>query len=417
MTARRIALGIGLALAGAAVGLAAGSVVAGELAERNTAEAVLLVGVDAGSVDPSTQLADTQVLIAQITNGYTALIRTPLILDDAMDELGGDVAGLTTDDVARMTSIASGRTSPIVTISVTDDDPERAAVLANALATTFMERLNAGSMPEMPTQVGVISASLLREAAPGSPRIDLPAPLAMAGGAVAGGALGLAIAWLALRAGGRVRPGERLDGYGLDELGPLSPGETGAVPPEPARLLRSLVAAHFPAARVVVLTSTTSRSAEPSAAVGVARAFAAAGARTLLVDADLAHGGLGQALGLSGRAGLAELLASPEAEPSVVALDGVGEVLTAGTTTGDDGVRHDALAGILSRLRRGYDAIVIHAPALLDEPGTASIVDAPGVVVGLTVTPQVDRRADVRSAAHLVRSLDNPLIGAIVVQS
>lgn len=123
--------------------------------------------------------------------------------------------------------------------------------------------------------------------------------------------------------------------------------------------------------RVIVVASAGDDAAADPVATGLAAAFARTGARTALVEADLADPRLGEHIGLgSGAPGLAEVLHGAALDRSL-RLVPTGEsevaVLLAGAPA--EGVEADLLGGngaadVVDRLAGAYDVIILSAPPL-----------------------------------------------------
>jgi len=155
------------------------------------------------------------------------------------------------------------------------------------------------------------------------------------------------------------------------------------------------------AARIITFTRLDG-AAPADAALALAHSFAAAGTRTLLVDADLAGTGPGRRLDLQTAPGWRELLQgdTPAPHPLAEGLD----ILPAGL----DPRQTDTSAGIgairraLAKLTEGRDLILICAPGPNASLMTELLLSA--CDLGLAEVGPNDRKATV--AAHVYR-LDN----------
>jgi capsular polysaccharide biosynthesis protein len=89
----------------------------------------------------------------QLINTYNVIIKSPAILDIVADELK---LGLNAQQLNSKISVGSEKDSQVVTISVQDEDPNRAAAIANTTATVFSN--------EIVTLMNVDNVSILSQA-------------------------------------------------------------------------------------------------------------------------------------------------------------------------------------------------------------------------------------------------------------
>jgi capsular polysaccharide biosynthesis protein len=74
----------------------------------------------------------------QLINTYNVIIKSPAILDKVIQQLKLD---MTSGQLNSNVTVASEQNSQVVTISVQDEDPKRAAELANTIATVFQKEI------------------------------------------------------------------------------------------------------------------------------------------------------------------------------------------------------------------------------------------------------------------------------------
>jgi tyrosine-protein kinase Etk/Wzc len=130
----------------------------------------------------------------------------------------------------------------------------------------------------------------------------------------------------------------------------------------------------------------------PSAGVGVhfmaahlAAAFAGAGRRVLLIDADLRRGSLDRYFGATGRPGLAELVVGTYMRKEVIQATKVARVdlIPSGTASGslEEFAASRAFQEMLEFASLEYDVVILAAPPVLRSSETLSMVSAAGTVV------------------------------------
>jgi len=156
-----------------------------------------------------------------------------------------------------------------------------------------------------------------------------------------------------------------------------------------ARLLR--MAARRPM-RVVAVTSAGRREGRTTTAVNLALTAALEGRPTVLVEADLHRPSLAALLGLTPRAGVAEVLAGAAELGQAVARVGPLAVLLAGEA-GDAAaaLRSPRAAALVEQLRAAYDLVVLDAPpalAFADGDRLAAAADGALLVVRAGATPR-----------------------------
>jgi len=74
----------------------------------------------------------------QLINTYNDIIKSSLVLDAVVEQLGDDY---TAEQLRDKISITSGQNSQVVTLSVEDKDPNMAAKIANTTAAVFQEKV------------------------------------------------------------------------------------------------------------------------------------------------------------------------------------------------------------------------------------------------------------------------------------
>ncbi len=123
-------------------------------------------------------------------------------------------------------------------------------------------------------------------------------------------------------------------------------------------------------ARRIVVTSSHDGLGRTTVAASLARSLARSGMRTLVLDADLLHAGLGEALNIPKRGGLAELMLGEASFREVVTTDEASgtDVITAGFSTGRAAglLASGRMELILNALDKAYERIVLDAPSVLD---------------------------------------------------
>jgi capsular exopolysaccharide synthesis family protein len=119
--------------------------------------------------------------------------------------------------------------------------------------------------------------------------------------------------------------------------------------------------------RSVLITSPDGSQGKTTVAFGLAATLARAGARTLLVDADLRRGRIAELLELPRSPGLMDvLLGGTELEEAVRSTEDGLQVLVGGRRSADPGeLLTSAFPTLLSRLEREYEAVIIDSTPVI----------------------------------------------------
>ncbi|AZB45000.1 capsular biosynthesis protein [Bacillus sp. FJAT-42376] len=74
----------------------------------------------------------------QLINTYSVIIKNPAIIDEVKNRLNLDVSSA---DLTNQITVASEQNSQIITVTVKDSDPKRAADIANSVSTVFQSEI------------------------------------------------------------------------------------------------------------------------------------------------------------------------------------------------------------------------------------------------------------------------------------
>lgn len=195
-----------------------------------------------------------------------------------------------------------------------------------------------------------------------------------------------------------------------------SPKDPLARPPAVDRI--AAVVRHTSAAsggRVIAVTSAADRAGKAAFARQLAAALSAAGAKTLLIDADPHGGAVGRAFGLSGGVGLCDLVRGDAGASGGVRVGSDLFALSAGSAcpVAERELTRGALRAALAEFRFTFDLIVIDAAPILASPlGLAAAQAADGVIVA--VGCGVDREGPLRESLAALDAVNAPAGGVVV---
>ncbi len=215
---------------------------------------------------------------------------------------------------------------------------------------------------------------------------------------------------------GQMKP---LDGEGIDSIHTFT--KPNSVETEAFRTLRTALSFNKTATQRIVTTSTEPGDGKTTILVNLATAFAQAGKRTLIIDADMRRPGLTAILNLKGPRGLSQVLrdAAPITESCLnnlyhTVLEGL-DVLPSGPRPINPAelLTSDRFSELLAWAETIYDQILIDSPpalAVSDPVIMGRMVD--GVL--LVVRPDINRRRMVIRAAETFDNVDVSLLGVVV---
>jgi capsular exopolysaccharide synthesis family protein len=194
---------------------------------------------------------------------------------------------------------------------------------------------------------------------------------------------------------------------------PLSPFS------ESMRTLRAALWLGSEPPRVVVITAARPGEGKTTTSVALARSAAMNGERVLLIDCDVRQPALGRVFRCEGAPGVTDLLLGQALLERIIRRDhlssldyipaGAAEIHSLGL------FMSEAMAGLLDRVRRDYDLIILDAPpalAMADARVVARLADATLLCVRWRDTP----RSVVRNSLGLLEDAHARVIGAALTQ-
>ncbi|MBD0270349.1 MAG: formate--tetrahydrofolate ligase [Acetobacteraceae bacterium] len=310
---------------------------------------------------------------------------------------------------------------------------ERSAEALRSLLRQVLERsqLTASQNAIEKSDARVLSVATL-PGVPSFPKI----PLFVAAAVVLGILFGLLVIWFLEQADSTIRSGDEVrSALGLPNLALVPMLRRGLLgrhrvedyvvrkPLSPfAESMRTLRAALWLGAeppRVVVITAARPGEGKTTTSVALARSAAMNGERVLLIDCDVRQPSLGRVFRAEGAAGVTDLLLGQAVLERIIRRDhlssldyipaGAAEIHSLGL------FMSEAMAGLLDRVRRDYDLIVLDAPpalAMADARVVARLADATLLCVKWRDTP----RSVVRNSLALLEDAHARVVGACLTQ-
>ncbi|MBW0101560.1 polysaccharide biosynthesis tyrosine autokinase [Pseudonocardia sp. KRD291] len=375
--------------------VALGVVVAGPTVYPSS---VTMVVSSRSSPDLATAIEGDQ-LSTQRMQTYIQLLTSTRLLGEVASDLQ---LGVTGDELAERVTASAEPETILLTATVTDPAPARAAEIANALAARFVQDVAEVEQPADPTLDPLVTVKVYEPAVPSTDPASPRPALTVALGAVIGLIVGVGAAatrqWFDTRVRTRRRLGEVLRAPVLGELSVARAAES-----EPLLMLadsRGPRAEEFRRLRtnlqhvvldrghkVIMVTSPSIGDGKTTVACNLACALAGAGRRVLVVETDLRCPHAADLFRVEAGVGLTDVLAGRARLGGVVrrwseGVDGVasGPLPThPGEMLGSPSLRR-----MLADARARYDVVLVDASPMLavaDAAVVAAHVDGVLLVV------------------------------------
>lgn len=365
----------------------------------------------------------------QAVVSFVDVVDSAAVLDRVINDLNLDVNA---QKLAQSVQATSPTDSVIISINVTNTDPEQAAAIANSIGTNFADVVvNRLEKPEGDA-VSLVRVETIEPAlvptSPSSPRIPLNVVL----GVVLGLALGLGIALLRSVLDTRIHSlhdieaataAPVLGGIALDPDAKRRPLIVHADPRNPrAESFRSLrTNLQFidvdGETRSFVVSSAGPGEGKSTTTANLAIALAETGARVALVDGDLRLPRVAEYMGIEGGVGLTDVLIGRAELVDVLQQWGTGKlfVLPSGRTPPNPSelLGSQAMQRTLEALASAFDYVLIDAPPLLLVTDAAVVSRfTSGVMMvaasGMTKKPQLT------AAVEKLDAIGSRIFGVIV---
>jgi capsular exopolysaccharide synthesis family protein len=412
-------------VAGLAVGLLAAGAVVLFSPRMYASTASVYVSATDSSANASNAYQGT-LFSQQKIKTYTEILTSDRVLTPVVAQFGLDESPA---DLANDVVVASDTESTLLRITVQNDDPRRAADLANAVTTRFIQVVGQLERPRVPGAPAPVSVDVVDTAQPSSDPVSPKVALDLVVGAVLGLLVGVAAAVVRSAADTSLRSAEELAGAsGVSVLGlvptdrALRDGAAPAAVPagpfgEAVRRIRTnlLFADVDRPPALLTVTSSEAGEGKTTLVVALAAAFAPT-SRVIVVEGDLRRPTIAGRLGLVAESGLTDVLGRRVDLARAVQSWGPGvDVLTAGTLPHNPSelLSSAATADLLTTLRARYDIVLVDAPPLgpvADAAILASGCDGAVLLCRAGATPQ----AKVAAAAEALQVVGARLYGAVL---
>ncbi len=406
----------------------------------------LLIGAAASILVQPTYKAHTQLFVALQSSGsvqelqqgntfsqarvqsYVKTIRTPVVLQPAIDALGLD---LTTDELAKKVEAETELNTVLISISVSDTSPVQAAAIAEAISNSLIKAIETLEKPKTggasPIGLSIITPAQA-PTSPSAPNTRLNLIVGLLGGAI----LGVGGALLRTKLDDRVR-GEAdlrditdvplLGGITFDQDATKKPLLTQAKHQSPRaesfrQLRTNLQFANVGGtARTVLITSSLPGEGKTTTSINLAIALAQAGQSVCLIDGDLRRPMVGEYLGLDRNAGLTTALLGQTDVGDLIQPWGEDKmyVLTSGQIPPNPSelLGSKGMSDLLLRLEEAFDTVIIDAPPLLPVTDAAVLSQHVGGVL-LVIGAQKVQRTDLAKSLNALEMVGAKLLGVVL---
>ncbi len=411
-----------LALLGAAAGLAW----AATRTPEYTARAEVIIAVTSGQT--TGELAQGSNFSQQQARNFAALATREIVLAPVIDrlELETNVA-----DLRRSVSATVPLNTSLISLQAVHPSPQTAADISNAVAQELAHTVTGLSPKVDDLQGAPVRAQLVETAAtpeaPSSPNITLSAVF----GLLAGLILGVAVQVVSEVAVSRIRTTGQLESAtNAPVLGVISRDRETAQHPVAVvaapHSIRAEQVRHVRTAlkfissgknRAFVVSSAVSGEGKSTTAANIAAAFAADGASTCLIEADLRRPTLADVLDLSSGIGLSDVIAGEYTIDEALQTWGPHQlhVVTAGSPPPNPSELLGSEDG-LEVLRQLHDRFAV---IIVDTPPVTAVTDP--IVLGrhfgglvLVVGANGARVSDLRRTMMALTAAEVPLNGTLL---
>lgn len=380
------------------------------------------VFVSANRGENTSDLVQGSVYTQNLMQSYAKLVQTPSVLDPVVTSLNLDI---TAAQLAHKVSADAPLNTVIIVVTVTDESPEQAAAIANAVSAQLSTVARQLSPKHADGTPGVSISQVGKATAP--PAAFSPnTSLLVVAGAGLGTLLALGIVVSRRLVERRINSEADLKAASqapiLGQLPALRRRElrgltrVGAPRDAFLRLADRVANAPGPAPlRSVVVTSATRSAGKTHVAVNLALAMSEFHGRVLLVDANLRSPDVAQFSGLSPTPGLRDVIqARSSVEKAIVRWRGIW-VLPAGKAAQNPTreLNSPAMAKLFIDLLRDFDFVVCDSAPVLDVADSlplARITDGAVVVARAGKT----RRAQIVAAVETVAAAGGELTGLVL---
>lgn len=282
------------------------------------------------SADNYSNINSASSYIMSQIKSYPALVTTSAVLQPVIKDLGLEQS---VSSLASMISVSNPTNTAFIDISVEEENPREATVIANAVAESLSNVVESSLYPgesHSPVKVTVVQKAV-QPTAPSSPKVTITILAGILMGIILGVIAALLRDILSTKISDENQVKDYLDApiIGrvptdeiLTEPRPVVVSEPSSPIAEDFRRIRTNLSFISPVegtdSRLIIVTSVGASEGKTTVSANTAAALAENGKSVLLIDADLRHPSVAKQLGLDGSAGLTHVLTRQAAVKDVV---------------------------------------------------------------------------------------------------
>jgi capsular exopolysaccharide synthesis family protein len=397
-----------------ALGIAAAGLYLARATPLYTAQTTVFFSFGRGGT--ASELNQGTTFAQGLVKSFAEVVTTEQVLVPVIERLELDA---TPKELARRVEAVQSENTLLLTLEVTDRNPDTAASTADAVAEQ-LSRSVGELVPSAGGAASTINVTRLSLAdVPTTPSSPRGLPVVLGVGTLLGLLAGIGLATLMELFDDRIRTADTLrlitGGPVLGELTPrgalfLHDGRPAAV--EPVRRLRMNLTSVLERQQLktVLVTSAARGDGRTSTAIALAEAFAEAGSRVVIVDADLRHPSVAHRLPVAAGPGLREILGGFVPWSQALQQGHVGglSVITAGAAATDPGplLAKQDMSRLLEELSTDFDVVLVDGPDLSTSADAAALgkhVEGTVLVVrhGRSRVPRVRQACDTLALADV----------------
>lgn len=393
-------------------------------------QAQIFVSTPASTLDISA-LATGSSFSQQRVKSYAQIINSPKTLEPVIRRLNLKMDATT---LSSMVTASAPLDTVLISLTITDTDPKRAAKIANAVAEQF--GITVGDLELY--GIGVdspVKVSTVKDAMPADSPASPKKAINLALGLLLGFGLGIGLASLRKLLDNTVKNEDDLRGtpllaaIGFDEIADEKPLVTQigryAARTEAFRTLRTNLQFLNPDAhpQVIAMTSALPNEGKTTSSINLALSLAQAGAKVVLLEADLRRPKVPLYLEMSSMSeGLSDLISGPKKLTSQAAkamlhpYESTGlKVLLSGVIPPNPSelLSSKKFEELIAMLRKQFEYVIIDCPPLL--PVTdAAIVSAKADGCILIVQAGVTKKPHFIGSRDAVNAVGSTILGVIL---
>lgn len=396
---------------------------------RYAASSELYVSADSGG--SAQELVNANAYVLRQVQSYVRLADSEIVLDKVIDELDLDT---TPAELGSRVTAAVPPETVLLSITVSDSDPVRAADTANAIARTLQDVVSQLEPAQTASGDSVIRLTTVDQARPPTHPEEPQRELILLLGLLSGLALGFASAVLRHTLNTQITTLKdikavttypvigRVPSRRRGAPWPVDRGSRGHLRSEAIRHIRTNMQFHSEAGHnSYVITSSHAGEGKTTITADLAIAYVEMGSRVCLIDADLRHPRIAQHLDIDSTPGLSEILQGQMTyEATLQHVDVHGQrldVIPAGRIPGNPSelLSSGNMSSLLDSLASSYDVVFLDSPPLL--PFTDATVlskKSTGAILVVRMDGEAGRRSDLVSSVERLQSVNAPLIGIVL---